>query len=52
LALFGFALIGWQSVLFLHNPLSKLGLPEFCTAGKLALFCKKKGRFVEDSRQL
>jgi len=38
LALFGFASIRPQSVVFLHNALSKLSLPEFCPAGKLALF--------------
>ena len=42
LALFGFALIYWQGVLFLHNPLYKRSLPKFCTAGKLALFCIKR----------
>jgi len=38
LALIGFVSAHWQGVRFLHNPLSKLNLPEFYLADKLALF--------------
>jgi hypothetical protein len=38
LALFGFALVRSQGVLFVHNPLSTLSLSEFCPAAKLGLF--------------
>ena len=49
LGLFGFASIGSQGTLFLHNPLSKMSLPEFCPAGKLALFCKIGGAICRGS---